>query len=341
MAKIRKETTFEQRQLVIYHHAMGKSIRDVGKLLMISKSTVANIVNRFKNNQIVSKPRCGRPKILNEHDERLLMRTVKADPRISAPKLATVMSSTHNKIVCAETIRCTIRNHGYNGRIARKKPFVSEVNRKKRLLFAKEHLDCDGSFWETVLFSDESKFNLFGSDGRVNVWRKPNTEMEPKHLRATVKHGGGSLMVWGCFSAAGTGKLVFIDGIMNKSSYLAILKENMKSSAELLGINNHFKFYQDNDPKHTAHIVREWLLYNAPKVMKTPPQSPDMNPIENLWQILDVAIRKRQITNKTQLKTALIEEWANISTDITEKLIGSMPKRMEAVIKNNGNPTKY
>lgn len=341
MAAIRKETTFDQRQLVIFHHAKGKTVRDIGTMLNISKSTVGNIISRFKKDQIETKARSGRPKILNDNDERAIMRMVVADPRISAPKLSTIMSTSYNKNVCAQTIRQTIKNHGLNGRIARKKPFVSEVNRKKRLIFAKEHKHHGDEFWDTVLFSDESKFNLFGSDGRINVWRKPNTEMDPKHLRPTVKHGGGSLMVWGCFSAAGTGNLVFIDGIMNKSSYLDILKANLKASAEKLGIGQNFKFYQDNDPKHTAHVVREWLLYNCPKVMKTPPQSPDMNPIENLWQILDVAIRKRPISNQAQLKAALIEEWANISTAVTSKLVKSMPKRMEAVIKNNGSPTKY
>lgn len=257
MHPIRKETTFDQRQLVIYHSTNGKPVREIADLLKIAKSTVFNIIKRFREDQIDSKERSGRPKMLSKHDERWLIRKVTIDPRISAPKLAVEVSEVCKKVVSAQTIRRTIKSHGFNGRIARKKPFISETNRKKRVKFAQDHEHHGDSFWNHVLFTDESKFNIFGSDGRVNVWRKPNTELNPKHLRATVKHGGGSVMVWGCFSAAGPGKLVFIEGNMNKMSYLQILKDKKKESVEKLDIQGSFKFYQDNDPKHTAHVVRE------------------------------------------------------------------------------------
>ena len=92
------------------------------------------------------------------------------------------------------------------------------------------------------------------------------------------------LHVRGACSAAGVGKLHFIDGIMEKFSFLNILKNNLVQSAEKLGIKGSFHFYQDNDPKHTAGIVKEWLLYHCSRVIKTPPQSPDLNIIEN-WKL--------------------------------------------------------
>ncbi len=69
--------------------------------------------------------------------------------------------------------------------------------------------------------------------------------------------------------------------------YINILRENLHTSAEKMGIRRTFKFYQDNDPKHKAYKTHEWLLYNCPKVLETPPQSPDINPIENLWKLLE------------------------------------------------------
>ena len=95
-------------------------------------------------------------------------------------------------------------------------------------------------------------------------------------------------MVWGCMSAAGTGNLVFIDTVMDQNVYLNILKENLKQSALKLGMPS-----VDNDPKHTAYKVKEWLLYNVPKQLKTPPQSPDMNPIKNLWWILKQLVHQQ------------------------------------------------
>ncbi|KAH8288665.1 hypothetical protein KR054_007468, partial [Drosophila jambulina] len=72
-------------------------------------------------------------------------------------------------------------------------------------------------------------------------------------VKATVKHGGGSVLVWGCMSARGVGNLIFIDGIMNAEMYLNILKENLHSSATKMGLErDNFIFQQDNDPKHTA-----------------------------------------------------------------------------------------
>ncbi|GFX47866.1 transposable element Tcb1 transposase [Trichonephila clavipes] len=107
-------------------------------------------------------------------------------------------------------------------------------------------------FWNTVIFSDETKFNIFGSDGRQYVWRKPNTELEKQHLIPTVKHGGGGVLVWGCMAANGFGKLCFIDGIMTARTYIDILRHNLQSSAQKLGLGTSFVFQQDNDPKHTV-----------------------------------------------------------------------------------------
>jgi len=222
-----------------------------------------------------------------------------------------------------------------------KKPFISEANRVKRLAFAKEYVNKPTSFWQTVIFSDESKYNLFGSDGRGYVWRKKNSELQPKNLLPTVKFGGGKVLVWGCMAASGVGNLVFIDGHMTAAMYVDILRANLRASARKLGLEYTFRFQQDNDPKHTALFTREFLLYNAPRRLLTPPQSPDMNVIENLWSLLEVEVRKRRISNRGDLKNALQAAWSNICPRVTANLVDSMPRRLQAVIDANGMHTKY
>ncbi|GBN90892.1 Transposable element Tc1 transposase [Araneus ventricosus] len=106
------------------------------------------------------------------------------------------------------------------------------------------------TYWNNVLFADESKFNIFGSDRRIMVWRRKNEELNPKNLVGTVKYSCGGVLMWGCMSASGLGNLGFFDGIINHVLYLNILRDNLKLSAQNLGIGNNFVFHQDNDPKH-------------------------------------------------------------------------------------------
>ncbi|GFV61024.1 transposable element Tc1 transposase [Trichonephila clavipes] len=131
---------------------------------------------------------------MNSITERRVIHQVKIDPKISAPKIASSTSNALGRSVSAETVRRVLRKAGYNGRVARKKPLIGKRNRVKRLKFTKEHILKPQQFWNEVIFSDESKFNIFGSDGRRMVWRKPNTSHHPKHTIPTVKHGGGSVM---------------------------------------------------------------------------------------------------------------------------------------------------
>lgn len=342
MGRKGKNTSFEKRQLVIFHHAKGRTHREIAEILNMRRSTVGDIIRRYENeDRIEYVPQRGQPRKLTDRDVRSIIRKVNKNPRISAPQLAKDLSKESSKTVHPETIRKILRKSGYHGRVARKKPLVSEVNRKKRLEFANNNIDKDEAWWNDVIFVDESPFSVFGQAGRVMVWRKVKEDMKIDNLQPTVKHGGGKVMVWGCMSAAGVGELVFIDGNMNKEQYLQILKQNLHKSAEKLGIRNTFKFYQDNDPKHKSYIVRNWLLYNCPKVIDTPPQSPDCNPIENLWNELNRRLRKIPVSSKEELKRRLKEEWGRIDGTYTSRIVASMPRRLQHVIQQNGYPTRY
>ena len=90
-------------------------------------------------------------------------------------------------------------------------------------------------YWNHILWSDETKMNLFGSDGVKRVWRQPGEEYKGNCVLCTVKHGGGSVMVWGCMSATGTGNLQFIDVTMNANMYRDILKQSMTPCLQKLG----------------------------------------------------------------------------------------------------------
>ncbi|GFT33695.1 transposable element Tcb2 transposase [Trichonephila clavipes] len=132
---------------------------------------------------------------MNSITERRVIHQVKIDPKIAAST-----SNTLGRSVSAETVRRVLRKAGYNGRVARKKPLIGKRNRVKRLKFAKEHILKPQQFWNEVIFSHESKFNMFGSDGRRMVSRKPNTSHHPKHNSycEARRWVGDGLGVYGC-----------------------------------------------------------------------------------------------------------------------------------------------
>ncbi len=127
----------------------------------------------------------------------------------------------------------------------------------------------------------------------------------------TVKHGGGSVLMWGCMSAAGVGELHFIDGIMNSQMYCSILKEKMLPSLPCPWSSMHFS-NSDNDPKHTSKATVGFLKKNRVKVIQWPSMSPDLNPIEHLWGILKREVEHHSPSSIQSLKEVILEEWKKI-----------------------------
>ncbi|MCJ8744951.1 hypothetical protein PDJAM_G00124650 [Pangasius djambal] len=176
----------------------------------------------------------------------MIMRTVRNRPATTQRELVNDLKAA-GTTVTRKTIGSTLRRNGLKSCSARKVPLLKKAHVEARLKYANDHLKDVQSDWEKFLWSDETKIELFGLNSTSHVWRKKNAAYDPRNTVPTVKHGGGSIMFWGCFSAKGTGLLHRISGTMDGAMYRAVLRDNLLPSARKLKMGRGWVFQHDND----------------------------------------------------------------------------------------------
>lgn len=146
-----KHTSSEIRSLVISHYKAGKSQREIAEIVGKSRTTVQYIIKRFKESgRVENKSRNSTRKALTPANERFILRIIRENPALSAPKLTAEIKTLLNIDVNPETVRRVLKKNGFNGRAARRKPHITEKNKKKRLDFALKYVTKDSSFWTKV-----------------------------------------------------------------------------------------------------------------------------------------------------------------------------------------------
>ncbi|KAG2457255.1 TC1A transposase, partial [Polypterus senegalus] len=336
-----KELPEELRDRIVARHRSGQGYKNISAALKVPKSTVASIILKRKTfGTTRTLPRAGHPAKLSYRGRRALVREVKKNQKITLAELQRG-SQEIGESCRKSTITAALHQSGLYGRVACRKPLLSARHMTARMEFAKRHLKDSEMVRNKILWSDETKIELFGLNSKRYVWRQPGTAHHLSNTVPTVKHGGGSIMLWPCFSAAGTGRLVAIEVKMNAVKYRDILDKNLLQSAKDLRLGRRFIFQQDNDPKHTAKITKEWLHNNSVTVLEWPSQSPDLNPIEHLWRDLKMAVHQCLPSNLTELEKICKEEWQRIPKSRCEKLVASFPGRLVAVLAQKGASTKY
>ncbi|KAK3571155.1 hypothetical protein QTP86_003671 [Hemibagrus guttatus] len=340
MAKT-KELSEDTRNKIVDLHQAGKTESAIGKQLGVKKSTVGAIIRKWKTYKTTDNlPRSGAPRKISPRGVKMITRTVSKNPTTTRGDLVNDLQRAGTKVTKA-TISNTLRRQGLKSCSARRVPLLKPVHVRARLKFAREHLDDPEEDWENVIWSDETKIELFGKNSTCRVWRRKNAELHPKNTIPTVKHGGGNIMLWGCFSAKGPGRLIRVKERMNGAMYGEILSKNLLPSARALKMKRGWVFQHDNDPKHTARATKEWLRKKHFKVLEWPSQSPDLNPIENLWRELKIRVAQRQPQNITALEEICMEEWAKLPATVCKNLVVTYRKRLTSVIANKGYITKY
>lgn len=333
----------EQRGEIIGLRKAGWTMRMIAAEVKCGLGTVVrNLAKKAEFGTTADRPRSGRPRATTESQDKYIRVATLMDRFRPSHEIAqTVINRKSNKAICSRTVRYRQVEAGLNGRIARNKPKLTKKQRQARLRWAKKYRDWKAEDWEKILWSDESPFHLFVRHGKVWVRRRLGEEFVLCCMQPTVKFGGGHINVWGCFSSQGVGSLYQINGIMTGAMYREILKNHMAPVIRRLGPN--FIFQHDNDPKHTSKVVKNYLSNAKFIVLDWPSQSPDLNPIENIWGRIKQLLRRRSVgpSDLNEIFDYVKREWEALPKEYLLELIHSMPQRIEAVIKNKGGSTKY
>jgi len=332
-----------QRGMAVAYADCGLSQPQIAEKLGCDQSTVSRLLNKVATyNTFDDLPRAGRPRKTSKRTDRHLKISSSLNRKKTAPILRREMPLEDEKLPCSQrTVRRRLCEVGLNGRVARKKPLLKKGQKLVRKKWATKYKTWTVDQWRKVLFSDESPFTLFQTEGHVYVRRRVGEELNENCLAPTVKHGGGKIQVWSCFSYEGVGKLYQINGIMDGKKYREILKNQMAPHLRRLGQD--FIFQHDNDPKHTSKVAKNYLKNAHFVVLDWPSQSPDLNPIENLWRVAKKRMQDNPIkaTSLSHLFELAKQAWESITLDEIHKIIDSMPQRIKAVLKARGGHTKY
>lgn len=339
-----KEISELNRGAILALHEEGYSTRTIAQKGYASKTAVANIIKRFHDRGTsypLKSP--GRPPKTTKRDDRLLVRNCLANRRQSSRVLARQwVDSIECNAISSRTVRRRLCKANLKSYRPAKKPFINQKQRERRLRWCHEHKNWSLDQWRTVIFSDESKFQLFSNKGTVR--RRPGERYKPECLQATVKFPD-SAMIWSCMSYHGVGRMFLLEknARFNARLYQGVLENRLLLSANEWFPNGGYLFQDDGAPCHRAKSVvalKERL--HIPSLDWWPGQSPDLNVIENLWNRVDQLVSEIAPKTRQELIGAIIRVWNHVITqDLLHNLIDSMPRRIEAVINAKGYATKY
>ncbi len=335
----RKAVTEDQKWQFIGAWRMNVPVKQICEEYGVSRHCVREAIRKYEESQQVQDyHRVGRRRITTDRQDSVIRRLSRKSRTAALPDLKAELRR-YNIPGSLSTISRRLRESGLDSYAALSKPLLTRVHKKNRSKFCRDRVHWTKEDWHRVVFSDESRFELFPRR-KILVRRTSKEKFCTDCVVPRVQQGGGSVMVWGCITSKGPGEFQVIDGTMNSDRYIETMKNYMQPSVHRL-LGEDFIFQQDNAPCHTSKKTKQWFESKEIELLEWPARSPDLNPIENLWNWLGMEVAKQKPSTVAELRALLIEMWQKIDQKICLKLIESMPNRMKECKNAKGGPIDY
>jgi len=221
------------------------ALRKICETLNIGYGTVQKSLFKYDNH--VTNLKTGPKPKITEPLKRVILRKITSGEIGTAVGICKMVQANNKINFLPQTVRNMLKIAGLKSAIRSKKPLLTKRHKRLRYEFAKKYESWIVDDWKRAVFSDKTKVNIVGSDGEKWGWKKPEFGIQDSHISKTIKHGGGSLMIWGCFSVFGAGNLVKIEGNINSQLYVDILNGDFLGPLEWYCVDrSEVVFQRDN-----------------------------------------------------------------------------------------------
>ena len=330
------------RWTVIMWHKEGLTIADICRKTGFKREFVSRWIKKFENSEcgdgMEDAKHTGRPRKRTLKVERAVETKMRGKRRRSSRIVARDLKRQKIADISYVTVQRAAHNRGLRPYRRPKTSRLAAKHKQERLRFAKANRNKD---WSCVVFSDEHKFKLFkgGNPSHDQVWAKSVTEVPPKE----VERWGLTVDVWAGISSRGKTELFIYKGSLDGKGYQHILEQALLPRAKALfkGEKGGWQLQQDKATPHTSKSTMRFLKQKGIAVVEGwPTKGDDINPMENLWAILDERLEQKKFRTKKSMEAAVRQIWKNIDSQLLYKLIDSVPDRLRRIVKAKGGSIK-